>query len=102
MAVRLWSWTRSLRNENVADTLQDDFTSLITQSDLVAHDASIRFRLRFPLLQNNQFEIEFISGAYRVRQSQLIPTHSGEDMATRLELGSKRNEDCKRVGAGSG
>ena len=100
--MRLSSRTRALRNENVADTLQDDFTSLITQSDLAAHDASIGFRLRFPLLQNNQFEIEFISRAHRVRQSQLIPTHSGEDTAERLKLGSKRNEDCKRVGAGSG
>jgi hypothetical protein len=67
MVVRLSSWTRALRNENVADTLQDDFTSLIAQSDLVAHDAAIGFRLRFPLLQNNQFEIEFISGAKSTR-----------------------------------
>jgi len=52
----------SSRNENVADTLQDDFASLITQSDLVAHDASIGLRFRLALLQNNQFEIEFISG----------------------------------------
>ena len=92
-------WTRSLGNENVADALQDDFASLIAHSGLVAQDASIGFRLRLPLLQNNQFEIEFISRAYRVRQSQLIPTHSGEDMAARLELGRKRDEDCKRVGA---
>ncbi|CUU15461.1 hypothetical protein CDS [Bradyrhizobium sp.] len=41
---------------------------LIAHSDLVAHDASIRFRLRLPLLQNNHLKIEFISWAYRVRQ----------------------------------
>jgi hypothetical protein len=81
---RLCFRIRSSPNENVADTLQDDFASLITQSDLVAHDASIGFRLRLPLLQNNQFEIEFVSRAHRVRQSQLIPTHSSEDTAERL------------------
>src|SRR5262249_52362277 len=96
------SWTRSPRNENVADALQDDFTSLIVQSDLVAHDASIGFRLRLPLLQNNRFEIEFISWVYRVRQSQLIVTHSGEAMEPGLELVRKCDEDCKRVGARCG
>jgi hypothetical protein len=40
-----WRYCRSPRNENVADTLQDDFASLIAQPDLVAHDAPIGFRL---------------------------------------------------------
>jgi hypothetical protein len=48
---RLCFRIRSSRNENVADTLQDDFASLITQSDLVAHDASNRRHSR--LVEDN-------------------------------------------------
>ena len=39
----------SPRNENVADTLQDNLAPLITQPDLVAQDAPIGFRFRHPL-----------------------------------------------------
>jgi hypothetical protein len=90
------SWTRPPRNENVAYALQDGFVSLIAQSVLEAHDASIRFRLRLPLLQNDLFKVEFIPWAHRVRQSHLIITNCGEDMGARMR---KRDKDCKRVGA---
>jgi len=63
-----WRYCRSPRNENVADTPQDDFASLIAQPDLVAHDAPIGFRVRFPFLQDGRFEIEFVSWAYCIRQ----------------------------------
>ena len=63
------SWTRSPRNKKVAYALQDDFVSLIAQSNLEANDAPVRFRLRFPLLQNNSLKVEFISRAYRARHS---------------------------------
>src|SRR5215475_13830924 len=93
---------RSPRNENVADGLQYDFASLITQTDLVAHDAPIWLRLRLPFLQSGHFKIEFVSWAYRIRQPQLVPAHSGKDIGSRLELGRKRDEDCKRVSARCG
>ena len=81
---------RSSRDEDIGDTLQDRFTFLIAQVNLVAKDAPIGFGLGFAFFQNGQIEIELIARAYRVRQPQLIPTQPSKDMEAWSELGRQQ------------
>src|SRR6516165_1224447 len=91
--------SRSPCNENIGDALQHRLALLIAQIDLVANDSPVGFRLRFALLQNGRFEIKLVPRTYRVRQLQLIPTHSGKDSELRLKPASQQDENRERVGA---
>ena len=111
-AVKRSSWTASLfnagrrvrvrspRNENISNALQHRLMPLIAQENSAANDSPIGFGFRLTHLQNSRFEIEPITRAYRVRQSQLIPAHSRKDMESWLKPGRQQNEDREGMGAG--
>src|SRR6266498_3787968 len=91
---------RSPRNQNIADTLEHDLSPLNAQEGSVANNSPIGFGLRLTHLQNRRFEIELITRAYRVRQSQLIPAHSRTDMESWLKPSRQQNENREGMGAG--
>lgn len=74
---------RPPRNDYIRDTFQNCFTLLIAQEVSIANDSTVGSRLRLTHLQNSHFEIELITWAYRIRQSQVIPTQSQEDLEVR-------------------
>jgi len=58
---------------------------LIAQENLGVDDAPIGFGFRLTHFQNRRFQVEFFTRAYRVRQFQPIPAHSGKDMESWLK-----------------
>jgi hypothetical protein len=81
---------RPPRNKNGGNAFQNRLAPLIAQQVLVPGYSPVRFRFRGAQLQNRHFEIERVTGAYRVRELQLILTQSHRWFDPTSELGQKQ------------